>query len=72
MRGTLALLIVRSLLAVPLHGLGIARRLSHITQGSFDVKPGSLFPALYGLEQRRLIRAEWASRTPGAARSSPA
>jgi PadR family transcriptional regulator PadR len=59
MRGTLDLLILRSLLAMPLHGLGIARRISHITQGSFDVKPGSLFPALYRLEERSLIRAEW-------------
>jgi PadR family transcriptional regulator PadR len=59
MRGTLDLLILRSLLAMPLHGLGIARRISHITQGSFDVKAGSLFPALYRLEERGLVRAEW-------------
>lgn len=59
MRGTLDLLIMRSLLAVPLHGLGIARRIGHITQGSFEVKPGSLFPALYRLEERGLVRAEW-------------
>jgi PadR family transcriptional regulator, regulatory protein PadR len=59
MRGTLDLLILRSLLAVPLHGLGIARRISQITQGSFDVKPGSLFPALYRLEERGLVSAEW-------------
>jgi PadR family transcriptional regulator, regulatory protein PadR len=59
MRGTLDLLILRSLLAMPLHGLGISRRISLITQGSFDVKPGSLFPALYRLEERGWIRAEW-------------
>jgi transcriptional regulator len=59
MRGTLDLLILRSLLAVPLHGLGIARRIAQITQGSFDVKPGSLFPALYRLEERGLVTAEW-------------
>ena len=59
MRGTLDLLILRSLLAMPLHGLGIARRISSITQDAFDVKPGSLFPALYRLEERGLIRAEW-------------
>lgn len=59
MRGTLDLLILRSLLATPLHGLGIARRIAQITQGSFDVKPGSLFPALYRLEERGLVRAEW-------------
>jgi transcriptional regulator len=59
MRGTLDLLILRSLLAEPLHGLGISRRIGQITQGSFDVKPGSLFPALYRLEERGLVSAEW-------------
>ena len=59
MRGTLDLLILRSLLATPLHGLGIARRIGQITRGSFDVKAGSLFPALYRLEERGLVTAEW-------------
>ena len=59
MRGTLDLLILRSLLTTPLHGLGIARRISQLTQGSFDVKAGSLFPALYRLEERGLVIAEW-------------
>jgi PadR family transcriptional regulator, regulatory protein PadR len=59
MRGTLDLLILRSLMATPLHGLGIARRIAQITRGSFDVKPGSLFPALYRLEERGLVAAEW-------------
>jgi transcriptional regulator len=59
MRGTLDLLILRSLTAVPLHGLGMARRIAQMTQGSFDVKPGSLFPALYRLEERGLIASEW-------------
>jgi transcriptional regulator len=59
MRGTLDLLILRSLLAMPLHGLGIARRIAQITHGSFDIKPGSLFPALYRLEERGLVKAEW-------------
>jgi PadR family transcriptional regulator, regulatory protein PadR len=59
MRGTLDLLILRSLTAVPLHGLGIARRIAQMTQGSFDVKPGSLFPALYRLEERGLVTSAW-------------
>lgn len=59
MRGTLDLLILRSLMATPLHGLGIARRIAQITRGSFEVKPGSLFPALYRLEERGLVAAEW-------------
>jgi transcriptional regulator len=59
MRGTLDLLILRSVSTTPLHGLGIARRISQITQGAFDVKAGSLFPALYRLEERGLLRGEW-------------
>ena len=59
MRGTLDLLILRSLVAEPLHGLGIARRISQMTRGTFDVKAGSLFPALYRLEERGLLAAEW-------------
>ena len=59
MRGTLDLLILRSLATVPLHGLGIARRIGQITQGAFDVKAGSLFPALYRLEERGLVSAGW-------------
>lgn len=59
MRGTLDLLILRSLMAMSLHGLGIARRIAQMTQGSFDVKAGSLFPALYRLEERGLVTSEW-------------
>ncbi len=59
MRGTLDLLILRSLMTGPLHGLGIARRIGQLTQASFDVKAGSLFPALYRLEERGLVSAEW-------------
>ena len=59
MRGTLDLLILRSLMTGSLHGLGIARRIGQLTQGSFDVKAGSLFPALYRLEERGLVIAEW-------------
>jgi len=59
LRGTLDLLILRSLSAAPLHGLGIARRIAQMTQGAFDIKAGSLFPALYRLEERGLLAAEW-------------
>ena len=59
MRGTLDLLVLRSLIATPLHGLGISRRIAAMTRGAFDVKPGSLFPALYRLEERGLVKAAW-------------
>lgn len=63
MRGTLDLLILRSVATMPLHGLGIARRIGQITQGAFDVKAGSLFPALYRLEERGLVSSEWGEST---------
>lgn len=65
LRGTLDLLILKSLALAPLHGLGIARRIAQLTRGTFDVKPGSLFPALYRLEERGLVAAGWGETDTG-------
>ncbi len=51
LKGTLALLILRTLELEPRHGVGIADRIAQITRGTFHVKAGSLFPALHRLEQ---------------------
>ena len=59
LRGTLDLLILRSLTPQALHGLGIARRIGQMTRGAFEVKAGSLFPALYRLEERGFVTAAW-------------
>lgn len=59
LRGTLDLLILRALILEPHHGVGIARRILQITQGTFDVKPGSLFPALHRLEEKGWLAAQW-------------
>jgi PadR family transcriptional regulator, regulatory protein PadR len=59
LRGTLDLLILKSLDPGPLHGLGVARRIAQVTAGTFEVKPGSLFPALHRLEQRGWLASEW-------------
>lgn len=59
LQGTLDLLILKSLVAGQLHGLGISRRISQITNGTFDVKPGSLFPALHRLEEAGWLQASW-------------
>ena len=59
LRGTLDLLILKTLTLQPLHGLGISNRIEQITDGVFQVKPGSLFPALYRLEQDGYIAGEW-------------
>ena len=50
LRGTLDLLILRTLELRPLHGVAIAERIRQVTAGTFDVQPGSLFPALHRLE----------------------
>jgi PadR family transcriptional regulator len=59
LQGTLDLLILRALSLGPNHGLGIARRVLQITQGTFEVKPGSLFPALHRLEEQGWLQSEW-------------
>jgi transcriptional regulator len=58
--GTLDLLILKALALQPLHGLGVARRVEQITGGTFQVKPGSLFPALHRMEE-----AGWLTSTDG-------
>lgn len=58
-RGTLALLILRTLELEPRHGVAIADRIAQVTRGTFQVKAGSLFPALHRLEQEGLIAGEW-------------
>lgn len=59
LQGTLDLLILRAVSLGPNHGLGIARRVQQITRGAFDVKPGSLFPALHRLEEQGWLRSTW-------------
>lgn len=59
LRGTLDLLILQTLTTGERHGLGIARRIAQITQGAFDVRPGSLFPALHRLEEKGWLASSW-------------
>jgi transcriptional regulator len=59
LQGTLDVLILKSLAVQPMHGLGISRRIGQVTNGTFDVKPGSLFPALHRMEEAGWLTAEW-------------
>jgi len=59
LQGTLDLLILKTLALEPRHGLGVARRIEQVTRGAFAVQPGSLFPALYRLEERGWLESEW-------------
>ncbi|HEV8039148.1 MAG TPA: PadR family transcriptional regulator [Bryobacteraceae bacterium] len=59
LQGTLDMLVLRTLSLAPMHGLGVSDRIRQITRGVFIVKPGSLFPALYRLEQNGWIEGNW-------------
>src|ERR1044072_8757049 len=59
LQGTLHLLVLKSLALGPLHGLGISRRIGQITKGTFQVKPGSLFPALHRMEKAGWLEDSW-------------
>jgi transcriptional regulator len=65
LQGTLDLLILKSLVAGPLHGWGISKRLRAMSRDVFDVGQGSLYPALYRLEDRGWIKAEWKTSDEG-------
>ena len=59
LQGTLDLLILKALTAGELHGLGVSRRIEQITNGTFRVQPGSLFPALHRLEESGALASSW-------------
>ena len=65
LKGTLDLLILRTLELEPRHGVSIADRIAQITRGTFQVKPGSLFPALHRLEQNGYVAGEWTATSEG-------
>jgi transcriptional regulator len=59
LRGTLDLLILKTLTLEPMHGWGISARIQQFSRGVLDVNQGSLYPALQRLEQRGWIDSEW-------------
>ena len=59
LQGTLDLLILKALALRELHGLGVSRRIEQITRGTFQVKPGSLFPALHRMQEAGWLSSSW-------------
>jgi transcriptional regulator len=59
LQGTLDVLILKALALQELHGMGISRRILQMTRGTFDVKAGSLFPALHRMEQAGWLKSSW-------------
>jgi PadR family transcriptional regulator len=59
LRGTLDLLVLKTLTLQPMHGWGISQRIQQFSRGVLDVNQGSLYPALQRLEQKGWIESEW-------------
>ena len=57
--GTLDMLILKAVSLDPLHGYGVLQRIQQISGNALEIPQGSLYPALYRLEQQELIAAEW-------------
>jgi PadR family transcriptional regulator PadR len=59
LQGTLDMLILKALSLGPLHGYGIIQRIQQISDGLLVIEQGSLYPALYRIEQQDWITSEW-------------
>jgi transcriptional regulator len=59
LQGTLDLLVLKSLAAGPNHGYGIAMRIHQLSEDVLRVEEGSLYPALYRMEEQGLIESDW-------------
>lgn len=61
LQGTLDMLILKTLALETMHGWGISQRIQQISDGVLNVNQGSLYPALYRLEEQGWIASEWGS-----------
>lgn len=59
LQGTLDLLILKALQHEPMHGFGVALRIQQMSKDMLTVEQGSLYPALYRLEDQGWIKSEW-------------
>lgn len=59
LRGSLDLLVLKTLSLHPMHGWGISQRIQQMSKGMLDVNQGSLYPALQRLEKTGLIGSDW-------------
>ena len=59
LQGTLDLLILQTLSLEPMHGWGVAQRIQQVSKDALQIGQGSLYPALYRLEYKGWIKAEW-------------
>jgi PadR family transcriptional regulator, regulatory protein PadR len=59
LRGSLDLLVLKTLSLAPMHGWGISQRVQQISSGVLEVNQGSLYPALQRLEKAGLVTSDW-------------
>lgn len=59
LKGTLDMLILKAVSLGPLHGYGIIQRIRQMSDEMLDVEQGSLYPALYRIEQRGWVSSQW-------------
>lgn len=59
LKGTLEMLVLKTLSLEPMHGWGIAQRIQEGSSDVFQVNQGSLYPALQRMKRKGLIRSEW-------------
>ena len=65
LQGTLDMLILKVVALEPLHGYGIVQRIQQISKEALLIRQGSLYPALYRLEKKKLLAAEWRTNDGG-------
>jgi PadR family transcriptional regulator len=65
LQGTLDLLILKVVALQPIHGYGIVQRLQQISNEALQIRQGSLYPALYRLENQGWLKAEWKTTDGG-------
>jgi len=65
LQGTLDMLVLKALSLGPLHGYGIIQRIRQLSDEMLTVEQGSLYPALYRIEQRGWISSEWSVNETG-------
>ena len=59
LQGTLDLLILKALSLGPMHGYGVGQRIMQMAEELLKIEEGSLYPALYRLEEKEWIKSEW-------------
>ena len=65
LQGTLDMLILKTAALRPIHGYAIVQRIQQISKDALEIRQGSLYPALYRLENRGWLKSEWKTTEGG-------